>query len=1371
MKMRQVCRAAVCAGMWLAGAMGAWAQTAAVRSRVTDTVDDSVTVRMKGNVHPLAKPTFDQGALPDGQPVTHMLMLLQRAPEQELALRQLLDAQLTKNSGSYHAWLTPAQFGTQFGPSDADVQQVTNWLTRQGFQVNKVSNGKTLVDFSGNAGQVRNAFHTEIHRYVVNGEEHFANASDPAIPQALAPVVRGIAALHNFPKHSQLRQVGNFHRDGATGQITPLFTYTDKAGPAYAVGPADFAKIYNIPGWPNVGLNQSIAIVGQSNINLADIASFQSMFGLPNNVPTVIVNGPDPGLLSPATGGTDEQEADLDVEWAGAVAPQAQIIFVTSATTTVTATAGIDLSAMYIIDNNVAPVMSESYGDCESALGTAGNAFYNALWQQASAQGITVVIAAGDTGPAACDPYTNDPDPNAANQGIAVSGIASTPYNVAVGGTDFAQNSGNVTMFWGATNNATTQLSALGYIPETTWDDSKCAANYLTNPVAAPCTSVDTQFGTDLVAASGGPSNCVVLNSNGNCTTNSTFPNGGYPKPGFQSTLTPADAVRDIPDVSLFASNGENFSFYIICQSDANINNAPCSLTTSPTTSPADEDFLGVGGTSAATPTFAAIMALVNTKFGPQGNPNYVLYGLAGAENYANCNSSTFGPTNLPPAACVFNDITSGTITVACDGTSANCTNGTAGGFGVLTSGNAAYNAKTTPPVTGITEGTPAFTAVTGYDLATGLGSINVNNLLASWGNVSRSATTTTISGASSTTNTSGQNFSFTATVSPAPSTSPTPESVSIIALASDGKTVLGTIGFGTNGNNFVLNSSGSTGTVTTNQLPPGTASIVASYGGDMSLAASTSTPPTPLAVAGANSASKTTLNFVSFNSTNCAGGCPTTSNQSKVPYGSPYILQIVVGNSNGQECIGSSIPCPVGTIALTDNGNPLLDFPNAQNANASDTAKLNNQGQAEDQYIQLGVGPHPLLATFTSTNANYQNSSSNPLSITVTKASTALVVSSSATSITPGASVTLTAYVTTQSSGVGPTGAVTFTNGGTSVGSANCVASAGTTNLNPPNTAISVGTAYCTATLTTTSISGLYPAPNNPYTPEMPSYLVFLVALTVMLLFLGWFWVPDRRKVAYTYSGLFAVLSVGIGLVACGGGGNSGGNGGTGGGGTGGGTALSISTNSLPNGAVEAAYSDTLSAAGGTAPYTWTVTGLPAGLSASNSGTIAGTPTASGSFNVVLKVADSSTPQQSATASRSLAISTTSATIGANYSGDTNYNASNGQLGITLSAVPPPIDYPGTPAIPRMPLVFAALSLLLFALGMRYVPQTRRRMYGYTGLLAIALLMVGVVAGCGGGGGGGGGTGPGLRTITVSYAGDTNYSSAPSATLQIQVQ
>ena len=1130
------CWMVLCAAL-LAFAEGpcAKAQEAEVKSRIVGAVDDTNTVRLEGNVHPLARAADDQGALADSQPMTRMLLLLERSTEQEMALRQLIDAQHTKGSGSYHAWLTPAQFGKQYGPSDADVQAVTDWLTKQGFQVGKVAAGRTVIEFSGTAGQVKSAFHTEIHRYVANGQEHFANASDPQIPAALRPVVAGVVSLHNFPRHSQSHLVGKFQRDMATGEIKPLFTFTASGTQLFGMGPADFAKIYNIPA-SATGAGQSIAIVGQTNINIQDVRDFRTMFGLAPNDPQIILNGPDPGIIGPNTvvdGGfpNDEQEALLDIQWSGAVAPQAQIIFVTSQTpftSTTLATNGVDLSALYVVDNNVAPVMSDSYGTCEAALGTSGNAFYGGLWEQASAQGITVSVASGDTGSAECDPAPPPANQNAATSGLAVDGFASTPFNVAVGGTDF-DDFANPTTFWSTTNAASTQLSALGYIPELPWNDSTCAANYLANPTAAPCTSVDSS-GMDLHAGGGGASNCA--------TSTTTTCTAGYPKPAFQTSLTPADGVRDTPDVSLFASDGFNNSFYIICQSSANTNGAACSLATSVT--PATQNFIGVGGTSAAAAAFAGIMALVNQATGQrQGNANYVLY-LLGAKSGASCNSSSFtNPASPPPSTCVFYDITKGTITVACVAGTLDCSNSTSSGFGVLTSGNAAYSAKPpNPPNGNITQGNPAFSAVAGYDLATGLGSINVGNLLANWTSAVRGTTTTTLGTPTPTSGNSGSSFSAQVTVTPVP-TGPV-ENVSLTALGSDQKTVLGAFG--------PFRLSGGSATATTTLLPPGTAFLEATYGGDASLGVSSSTP-VPVTVNGTNQASKTTLSFVTFNSS----GAPVLSTGSQsVPYGSSYILRIDVTPTSGTPCtqngtlITPGTPCPVGNIALTDNGNALKDWPNAGTANATNIAKLNNQGYAEDQPIQLGVGSHSLAASFTpaSANTNFVASTSNTLSVTITQASTSTVLGSSATSITTGANVTLTAYITTNSSGVGPTGSVAFSNGSTSLGTANCTPTSGAASTNPPITQIAVGTAYCTATLTA-AISNLYPPPSRgPEPRRVPVIPLVVVLLSAALFLLGSRGLPAGRRRAYAYAGLLAFALLAGGIAGCGGGSGSSGSG-----------------------------------------------------------------------------------------------------------------------------------------------------------------------------------------------------------------------------------
>src|SRR2546425_5546478 len=456
---------------------------AAVPARFTHAIDDTQLVRLQGNVHPLARPEFDRGAVADSTPMNRMLLLLQRSPDQEAALRQLMDEQQSKDSPNFHQWLTPDQFGKQFGPADADVQAITDWLTRQGFQGIKVAAGRTVIEFSGNVGEVRKAFHRDIQNFLVGGEWRQANISDPQIPVALAPVVAGVFSLHIFPRKSMLHRAGTF-TPPADGRIIPQFT---TSGGSYIVGPADFAKIYNIPSTLD-GTGTTIAIVADSNINPQDVVDFRNLFGLPANFTSanIILDGPDPGKNG------DEVEADLDVQVAAMVAPKATINLVVSEDTQTAL--GIDLSALYIVDNNIADAMSESFGACEAALGTLTNQFYNALWEQAAAQGITVTVAAGDPGSAGCDDFNAQ---TTATFGLAVSGIASTPFNIAVGGTDF-DDVGTQPSFWSPTNGPGKE-SALGYIHEMTWNNS-CAATATSANLNTVCATAN-----NIIAGSGGP--------------------------------------------------------------------------------------------------------------------------------------------------------------------------------------------------------------------------------------------------------------------------------------------------------------------------------------------------------------------------------------------------------------------------------------------------------------------------------------------------------------------------------------------------------------------------------------------------------------------------------------------------------------------------------------------------------------------------------------------------------------------------------------------------------------------------------------------------------------------------------------------------
>lgn len=926
-------------------------QTPAVLARITQSIDEKSLLELKGNVHPLARPEYDQGRVSDDLTLHRMLLLLQRGPDQEAALARLLDDQQDKSSPNYHVWLTPQQFGQQFGPADADIQTVSSWLQSHGFQITNVTAGRTLIEFSGTAAQVRAAFHTEIHNYLVHGELHTANATDPQIPAALAPVVVGPVSLNSFPITSHLLRLGTFYREKnsniAKPLDKPLTTIFSGCIPAcYGVGPGDFATIYNsnplLTGNPKIdGTGQSIAIVGESDIDPTDVTDFQTMFGMTPNFSTanIVVNGADPGKNG------SEGESDLDVQWASAVAPGAAIKFVTSEPTETTA--GIFLSAVYIVDNNLAGVMSESFGGCEQLIGSL-NQFHNSLWQQASAQGITAILSAGDGGSAGCDNFDTA---QTATQGLAVSGFASTPYNIAVGGTDF-DDVNRWSQFWSNTNNSQSQSSALSYIPEIPWNDS-CAQLGITG-----CGPSAPNGSLNIVAGSGGAS-------------------VRYPMPSWQVGIAPG-SFRDLPDVALFASNGFDRSFYIMCQKDLTTpSQSSCNL------SDLGFTFQGVGGTSVAAPAFAGIMALVNqgqaTSTPPnpsprQGNANYVLYKLfqkqTGANPAINCNSSA-----TPSTSCTFYDVTRGnsalptgvgTNSVPCAATSPNCSNKTTGETnGVL--------------VTPTSSTTEAYTVATGYDLATGLGSVNIANLVNNWSSVMFLPSTTTLSATlngqptTSITGTHGTAVNVTSTVSAGQGASGTPSGqVALLASPNPGTGTPGpSLGFD------VLNLANGTASGTGVVLPGGQYSLTAHYQGDGTFGSSDSTPPISVNIAA--EPSKTVISIPVFDPST---GRETGNAPTSLVYASPYIARVDVGNAQAtlsfpQQPLCTPPSCPTGTITWTDSYNNAPPMPLD-----TGTFALNSQGSTEDQRIQLPGGSHILSASYSGDSSFGPSSSTYMLTV-----------------------------------------------------------------------------------------------------------------------------------------------------------------------------------------------------------------------------------------------------------------------------------------------------------------------------------------------------------------------------------------------------
>ncbi len=874
------------------------AEEVQVEPRITQPINEHVLRLLKGNTHPLAQPRFDQGEAPADLPMQRMLLVLKRSEVQEHALRHLLDAQQDKASTSYHKWLTPEQFGKQFGPADQDMQVVTSWLQTHGFQIGNAAKGRNIIEFSGTAAQVKEAFHTSIHKYVVKGEEHWANSSDPQIPAALAPVVAGVHTLHNFLKKPMLQFSGE-KVSGKYVQGKPQLTFSDGT---HGLGPFDYGTIYNIlPVWNNgvAGQGRTIAVVGRSNLfeGGQDVYNFANIFGQGPGV-NIVLNGPDPGDV----GGGEEGEATLDATWTGAVAPNAVIDLVVSATTN--DTDGVDLSEIYIIDNNLADIMTESFSGCEAGMTQTEADSQSSLAEQAAAQGITYLVSSGDSGAEGCDDPSNPP----ATGPLSINGLGSTPFTVTVGGTMFNENSQD-SKYWTTSNGNPGFGSALSYIPEDVWNES--------------CTG----SGCGLWAGGGG---------------SSIF----FSKPAWQTGVPgiPSGGARDVPDVSLTAAGHDP---YLLCLEGSCVPDSN------------GQFFVYfVSGTSASAPSFAGIMALVDQQMnGRQGQANYVLYRLAASKgNFSKCNGSN--TSGLPASTCIFNDVTVGNNVV--------------------------------PGESGT-----QYQSGAGYDLATGLGSVNVANLVSNWNSVTFNSTTTTILSPSSNVNiVHGQPVTFNVTVTSSKGT-PT-GSVSLVTSNNQ------SIGV------FPLTSF----PVQVSNLPGGPAyTVTAYYGGDGNFGASNSAASPLITVTPENSS--TTLQTLTidqnFNFINFTGG----------PYGSFVYLRADVASQSGNGI-------PTGNVNFMDGASNIQGNPYVLNSKGNTaTANFANapNGGTPTGLFTLAPGPHSITANYLG-DASFNASNSTPAAnFTITQANTSTTVTY--TGAPKGAAITAT--VRTNSGGVPPAGGVLF--------------------------------------------------------------------------------------------------------------------------------------------------------------------------------------------------------------------------------------------------------------------------------------------------------------------------------------------------------
>ena len=578
------------------------------------------------HVHAEATPQNDEGAVDDSFEVAGVTLHFKKTAAQQRALDQLLAAQGQPRSPQFRRWITPETYAAQFGISEAEFRRVSRWLEAEGFLIGYASRSRTHLVFSGAARQIQRTFQTEIRRYRVNGKLHYANASNPSIPAGFADIVESMEGLDDLIPEPEIRlrpgyTIGNFHY----------------------LSPDDLATIYDVMPMLAAGIDgsgQHLAIVGQSAIDPADLQSFRTHFGLPaQNLQMLLVPAQrDPGQNS-ALG-----EGDLDLQWSGAIARNATIHYVYAP--------NAYTALQYVVDQNLAPVVSASYNLSCEARALSVTASYRSVAQQAAAQGITWVNSAGDSGAAGCDANGS----TVAQNGAAARFPASIPEVTAVGGTQFDEGSGT---FWTATNSSA-YGSVLGYIPETVWNES-----------------------TNVLAGGGGISSV-------------------FAKPPWQTGPgVPNDGFRDVPDVAL--SSASHDGYYTYSGGKAGI----------------------YYGTSAAAPVFAAMLTLLNQYL--------VKTGVQSAPGLGNVNPMLYQLAQSAPSA--FHDIGVGNNAVPCSGDSPGCVNGRIG-----------------------------YGAAPGYDLATGLGSVDLFNLAQSWHPQAPSQSLVVISTNNTPVYPSGSNWNYTVT-------------------------------------------------------------------------------------------------------------------------------------------------------------------------------------------------------------------------------------------------------------------------------------------------------------------------------------------------------------------------------------------------------------------------------------------------------------------------------------------------------------------------------------------------------------------------------------------------------------------------------
>jgi hypothetical protein len=864
-------------------------------------VDETRLVRLSGTVHPLARPDNDGGAVPDSFPANRMVVLVNPPAERKQALERFLRDAHTPGSASYQKWITPEEFGARFGARDEDVRQVQAWLQSHGFSIARVTKSKRFMEFLGTAAQVREALHAEIHQYGVGGKTYYSVSTEVSIPETLAPIIGGFAPLNTFPLTSFVHTAGRGTLSPSTRRVQPEFTTTSGGKTFYALAPEDFATQYDLGPVYQTGTDgtgQTIGILDELNLDLSVVDAYRKLYGLPGDNTQVVIDGEDPGVgLNPSV------EGFLDVEVAGAVAPKAKVNYYIAGGSYFQSP--LVLAAMRAIEDNQADILSVSYGECEQILGPTGNLLWSTLWEQAAAQGQTVLVASGDSGPATCPIGIGTLNGPITYFGLSVNGLASTPWNVAVGGTDFyysdyATGGGSISGLWNSTNDVNFG-SLKAPLPEQPWDED-LGLNII--PFNSQIFSIPSGAG------GGGASNCSQFVPP---TGQSGLPvcAGGYPKPAWQRNATgvPADGVRDLPDVSLFAAPGKNLTAFAICVEPGDC--APVSG--------GEPRVLLVGGTSASTPAMAGIMALVDQKHGRQGQANFKLYALADQQ----------------PSA--FHDIMIGTNDTLCEAAAPGCT--------------------APVPNVGISflKSWGVYAATPGYDLASGLGSVDANALIANWNKVTFTSTSTTLQ-ISPSSFVHGSPVSITASVTPASGTG-TPTGDVNIATTSPLPLV----------NTSEITLAGGSATTSWNFFPGGAYQVTAQYAGDGTFQPSTSAPSTlTITPEASTTAFSLQYRYEDTSTPPITVHSGTLASGGQAPFSSLWTFEAQPSGQSGQTVDAT------GTATFTDGA-------------ISITLPLNAKGIATWSPQVLAIGAHSVTVSY-SGDASYNASTAGPLTFTVTQ-------------------------------------------------------------------------------------------------------------------------------------------------------------------------------------------------------------------------------------------------------------------------------------------------------------------------------------------------------------------------------------------------